>query len=91
MTRGGVTKRICLKGHDTAVVGRDRSSRCRECERIRRRAHYERYEPHPENKDRLDLLTHLLAKHGMTLQDDLGMGRLQAAHEWAHRFVRTQG
>jgi hypothetical protein len=91
MTLIGQTKRICVRGHDTEVVGRDRSNRCRECERIRHRGQYLQGEPRPEVEDRLNLQYHLLDKHGMTLQDDLGMGRLQAALEWAHRFVRTQG
>ena len=55
------------------------------------RGPYTLVEPDTELQDRLDLQYHLLDKHGMTLQDDLGMGRLEAAHEWAHRFTKAQG
>jgi Recombination endonuclease VII len=36
-------KRICVAGHDTDVIGRDKSANCRECRRRASRAAYRKF------------------------------------------------
>jgi hypothetical protein len=89
MTLIGQTKRICVRGHDTEVVGRDRSNRCRECERIRHRGQYLQGEPRPEVEDRLNLQYHLLDVHGTWIVGT--MEALEEQHRWAHEFQAVRG
>ena len=36
-------KRVCIEGHDTDIIGRDKSANCKECRRSASRASYRKF------------------------------------------------
>lgn len=53
MSLKGSTKQFCKRGHDTFIVGRDKSGRCRECNRIRQRQ-YDHEEPKVKDQKKIE-------------------------------------
>ena len=71
MKRGPKIKKFCIHGHEIAIVGRDKSGKCKECKKIYSKP---RYKNDPSFRERV-------IKQGTKRQQKIRMEKITMANE----------